>query len=211
MRFLDVGLLVGVLLYLFRYSLAQAGVWYLAHVPTRLPMHQVEGWVVLSGAPWERGILGASLYEKHPRKIVCVGGNFPQDRLACGNLQKEGALIAAVIREHCVPAESVLVVSTGTSTLEEIRAVISIAKAQGWKKVGIISSLYHKRRLYAVCRKVLEPQGIEFQIYGTPPMYVYLPAWWRQEQGLIMIVNEYTKIIYHALRYGILELSPSAS
>lgn len=203
MRFLDVAVLAVGLLYFFRYPFAQASVRYLGDVLPRLPMHQIEVWAVLSGAPWERGLKAVSLYEKHPRKIVCMGGNFPQDRLACGYLQKEGALTAAVIREHCIPAESILVVARGTSTMEEIQEVIFLARAQGWKKVGIISSLYHKRRIYALCRKMLEPTGLEFEIYGAPPMYVYLPAWWRHEQGLIMIANEYLKILYYAFRYGI--------
>jgi len=69
------------------------------------------------------------------------------------------------------------------------------------KKTIILSSKFHTLRVRKVFEPVLEKNGIEVIIRGAPSTKYSEHNWWKKEAGLIMVNNEYVKLVYYFFKY----------
>jgi uncharacterized SAM-binding protein YcdF (DUF218 family) len=151
---------------------------------------------VLSGSPWDRGLAGAMLYkQKFVKRIICTGEMTIPDLRAFDSTM----IIAQVTRKRIldlgVPPPAVEILPIGTSTREELVAIGDFCRQQRLKDVIIVSSMLHTRRIRKESRIPL--RGIHLTIVGAKSTAFEEDRWWRSENGLVAVTNEWIKSIYY--------------
>ena len=67
----------------------------------------------------------------------------------------------------------------------------------------VLSSMLHTRRVHYVFTRLFKENGIRLLVKGADALYYSEKLWWESEDGMLMINNEYTKMIYYFFKYGL--------
>jgi uncharacterized SAM-binding protein YcdF (DUF218 family) len=99
----------------------------------------------------DRVVLAARLYlRKQTRYLVASGSRIPGLRVRA-NKARETSLIWQSLG---VPKQSIIELAEPYNTRLEVRAYQALARKRGWKRVGVISSAWHLRRVMKTCQKL---------------------------------------------------------
>ncbi|MCS6895116.1 MAG: YdcF family protein [Bacteroidia bacterium] len=154
--------------------------------------------IVLSGRPYERSFRAAELYCVYPTTVVALGGGHNDDLLAIGMAPaQECAFTQLALRSLCIPDTAILTECVGTSTMEEILHIRALCRERGWKRIVIVSSPFHGRRIERLANRWLSEQGIQWGVAAALPLQYRLEEWWRSEAGILTVFEEYAKTAYY--------------
>jgi uncharacterized SAM-binding protein YcdF (DUF218 family) len=183
------------------------GIAYLLRAPI---LRELGSWWVVSEEPAKGEVI-----------IVCAGDNPYGERVRkavelyragwAGRVLLSGALYRTYLPEvdlmrreainQGVPEGRVLTLSSGAAgTAEEIRQMEALLKQHGWKRVLLVASNYHTRRVRLLARKILGPSGIEFQVIAAPDSEFPLDHWWRTRGGPRLFWQEFQELVWAHLR-----------
>lgn len=199
MRLLLAALVSVLLLWAFREPLLrQAG----RYLITEDPPQQVEALYVLGGASVDRGTKAAEIMAEGLAPVAYfTGENIPTVFQAEGIERTEAAISRdAAVRAGLDPALTALI-ELGTSTHEEADAVLAHARAKGYTNIMVLSSSFHLRRIKFTFRQRFRREGINVVLRAAPSLQFDEDRWWESEDGLLMVNNEYTKLVYYWLKY----------
>ncbi len=163
---------------------------------------KVDAIFVLSGNSLDRGAEAAKLWKEGwgPR-IVCLGGE-PHSALELYDIHDLSfEMTRKVLREHEIPESAIDSLPEGTSTYEEFVAITRYCKAHDMKKIMVVSSLFHTRRIDTFFRLGLHFEGIEMVLRGAKESGFDELKWWKAEAGLLFVNSEYIKMAYYHLKY----------
>lgn len=169
---------------------------------------------VLGGNINDRPILAAKLYEEGwSNKIIPLGANFDfaQEVLLgcnpdcmsenCNPCKPDALLMQEVLEEKLnIPFESIVPLPLGTSTKEESDAILTFSKENGYQTIIVVSDLFHLKRISYVFIDKFEQEGIRVILRGAKNSHYNEEFWWQYEAGLIMVNNEYIKLMYYWLK-----------
>jgi uncharacterized SAM-binding protein YcdF (DUF218 family) len=157
---------------------------------------------VLGGAAWDRGREAVRLYKAGVvDRFVCTGSQTPGDLEALGLDITEGGVTRKVMIDGGVPADRILQLDEGTSTMEEAGALLHQARNAGVDTVLIVSHAFHLRRIRFVFEDRFQEAGITVLLHGSPSESFDEQHWWETESGLMIVFNEYVKLLYYHLKY----------
>jgi uncharacterized SAM-binding protein YcdF (DUF218 family) len=155
---------------------------------------------VLGGNSVDRGRKAAKLYRngKVP-KVVCLGANIPGALKAFGIDSTESDLTARIVKMHGVPEGRVRSLDEGTSTWEEGLACANYCEERGVDSAIVLSDKFHLRRVRYVFEPLFDDVPTELRFRGASSSIYEESEWWRSEQGMLMVNNEYMKLLYYRL------------
>ena len=169
---------------------------------TDTPVAHADVAYVLGGAAWDRGREAARLYHAGVvDRFVCTGSQVPGDLEALGLDITEGGVTRKVMIDGGIPAERIMQLDRGTSTREEADALLDVARNAGVDTVLIVSHAFHLRRIRFVFEDRFADAGITVLMHGSPSDTFNEERWWETESGLMIVYNEYVKLIYYHLKY----------
>ena len=114
------------------------------------------GYVTNWSESYERYDGGVALLRAGRAKVlVFTGARMPWSKKT---VALEGDDLRAIAIAQGLPAEQILVTREISNTREEARAVAAMAKAQGWKKVIVVTTAWHMPRAARVFRNA----GVDF-------------------------------------------------
>ncbi|MEL6673954.1 MAG: YdcF family protein [Bacteroidota bacterium] len=171
---------------------------FLIHEDTLQP---VDATFVLSGGVIERTEEAARMFPEHTPVIYATGANRSGALQAMGINLTDAEVGRKVLWDLGVDSAAVKVIQRGTSTYEESEEILGFASAEGLKRIMIISSKFHTRRVSSVFRRKFRSLGIEVIVRGAPPATYDTQQWWQHEESLIFVFNEYAKLLYYAWKY----------
>ena len=93
------------------------------------------------------------------------------------------------------------VIKIGTSTKEESDVISKYGKENQLSKVIVLSDKFHTNRIRSVFNKAFKNNSTQLLIHGSPSSQYDEDYWWKSEQGLIMVNNEYVKSLYYLIKY----------
>ena len=156
---------------------------------------------VLSGDAWDRGNEAIKLYKQGlAEKIICTGENVPRLFLIAGIPYPESELTQLHLLTNGIPAHDIELLCKGTSTKEEADYILEYCKQHDIKKLAIVSTRFHTRRIGNTFRKKFEDAGLQLIVHGAPSSAYNENEWWKSENGLIFVNNEYIKILYYWMK-----------
>ena len=133
--------------------------------------------------------------------VICTGGNIPSVLEAIDTTLYESEISAALAQRLGVPTYNLVALKSSTSTLEEAQEVKAYCEANGLKRIGVLSSMMHTNRVRNVFEKEFESSEIELLIFGAPSTRYDENQWWNSEEGMIMVNNEYMKLLYYLIKH----------
>lgn len=169
---------------------------------TEDPLAHADEVFVLGGAIVDRGIEAANVYRQGiSDRFIFTGAPIPTALEGLGIDSTEAACTRNEAVRSGIPVGNTAVLNKGTSTYEEAEALLAQAVADGADTVMIISSRFHLRRVGRVFRKRFAGSGITILLHGAPSQTYDERTWWTSEEGLIMVNNEYVKLMYYWLKH----------
>ena len=176
--------------------------WFATHLIVEDSLQKADALVVLSGGGFDRGNEAVKIMKAgYVNKIICTGGN-PVIELKVFNIDTlESDMTAANLRRQGIPDSCIVELRTGTSTKEESLVIADYCHEHAIKKIMIVSSKLHTRRVQEVFKPKLNKQNIEVIVRGAPNSQFNELKWWQSENGLIAINNEWLKRMYYWWKY----------
>lgn len=158
---------------------------------------------VLGGSAPERGEAGGRMLREGKVPVVyCTGEAVHRALEVVGLPVTEAELTRRVALRFAGPdSASVRTLPIGTSTWEEAGAVIAHAREQGHAHIAIVTTEFHTRRVRRVFRNHAEGTPVQVHVVAAPASVYDSERWWESEEGLLMVNNEYVKLLYYMLRY----------
>jgi len=195
------GCLAGVLLLIVGVLLT-AGLWLpgLGHFLTA-PVQdgRADAIVVLSGGGLERAMHGITLYHQGLAPQLWFTGDAP---LPISITFTDALWAQELAEEQGVPASAIQRLRT-TSTWEDGQEIARAVRQAGVHRLLVVTDWYHARRALCILRRELAGDDVQV-LFSPPPTLTYGPDdWWRREDGLVAVVNEYIKTGFYWWRYGV--------
>ncbi len=165
-------------------------------------LSQCDALFVLSGNPKDRAMESARLLKAgYAPKVVCTGESVHRILLVVGDRTDEAGLSRMELLAAGIPDNQIEVLHIGTSTREESEAILAYCKIKGFKKIMVVSDKFHTNRIDYAFRDVFEDAGIQLVLRGSPSNAYSESNWWANEEGLIMVNNEYIKLLYYYVKH----------
>ena len=190
---------LAVAIFCFRHDiLVEAG----SFLITESPLEKTDAIVILGGKSYDRGIHGASLFhDQWASKVICTGGNTPTALKAIGIDMKECDVTRFILGTKGVDLSEVASLNSATSTFEEAEEIKFYTENNNITSLIIVSSEFHLRRVRMVFKKVFKDSNVKLFFSGAPSSNYTASEWWKSEEGLIMVNNEYVKLMYYVMKY----------
>jgi uncharacterized SAM-binding protein YcdF (DUF218 family) len=163
---------------------------------------------LFAGSQAERPLAAADLFKAGYAPTIVL--TRPTEEPAVELLVKRGIILHtrfSVMREVLdklgIPDAAVVVPERlHDNTAQEARTLRDLALARGWRRVILVSSNYHLRRVRMASRRALRGTNIEVVLHASR----YDPAtpgrWWRHRSDLRQILWELPKVIGYAAGVG---------
>lgn len=192
-------LMIGLVLYLLRFQILKGVGNILVSEDT---VQTVDAVFVLSGNAFERAKAAADIYHQGlSQKIITTGEGVGSSLEALGIIMVDAEVTQEALRQLEVDSTAIELIPRGTSTYEESEHILGFARARDFKRIMIISSKFHTRRIRNVFHKKFADAEIQVFIKGAEPLNYTIEKWWESEQGMIFVNNEYMKLLYYWLKY----------
>lgn len=154
--------------------------------------------IVLSGRPFERSLRAAELYHQSVAPVIALGGAHNDDLLAVGyHPSQECAFTALALRSLCVPDSMIHTECVATSTYEEVLHIRALIRQRGWRRIVIVSSPFHGRRVERLMKKWVGDSA-QWGVAVAHPLQYHPQQWWKSEAGLLTVFEEAMKSLYYA-------------
>jgi uncharacterized SAM-binding protein YcdF (DUF218 family) len=156
------------------------------------PRTRVDAAVILAGDPdYERTQAGAELVRSGTAHLLVLTGGEPGPGDSAESLRVKALAWG-------VPGERIRLETVSRGTRESLLAVAPILRQENVRTVALVTSPYHQRRAFLLARRVLP----DMEVFNCParPSSWSPRAWWRGSRSRRIVISEYAKIFYSALR-----------
>ncbi|MCB9169024.1 MAG: YdcF family protein [Flavobacteriales bacterium] len=162
----------------------------------------VDAVYTLGGASLERGQETARIINTGSAPHVWfTGANVPSALEALGICEPEAQVSLDAAVRAGMPVDKGDTLLVGTSTMEEALAIVAHARQHHFTRIMVLSSRFHLRRVRYVFGPRCREAGIALALHGAPSLTFDESQWWRSEDGLLMVNNEYVKLLYYWWHY----------
>jgi len=156
------------------------------------PPRAVDAALVFAGDPgYERTYTAARLVRANEARLLILTGGEPGPGDSAASLRDRAIAWG-------VPAERIRMETISHSTRESLLAVVPILREEDVRSVVLVTSPFHQRRAYLAACKALP--GVALVNRPASPSGWSPHRWWRTEGSRKIVLREYAKIVYYALR-----------
>ncbi len=169
------------------------------------PLVRADAIFVFAGNRVERPLEAAALFrEGYAPTVVVTRANID---LSIERLQAQGVTVAtefdltkALLRQFGVPDSALITPAfSHDNTGEEARTLRELATRHKWRRVIVVSSRYHLRRVGLACRRALRGTGVEVLTRGTRYDPATPDGWWTRRSDVRWLASEVPKLVAYAL------------
>jgi uncharacterized SAM-binding protein YcdF (DUF218 family) len=164
------------------------------------PRERADAIVVVAGSTPSREETAAGLYREGWAPRVLVSRQFVPGRtqrlidMGVRRLDFQGESMAA-LEKYGVPRDAIVALDQPVEITEtELRAVAAVARDRGWRRLILVTSAFHARRVQLIWRR--ESGGaIEGRLAAVPDECVAGDAWWRRRRCSESVLHEYLGLL----------------
>ena len=157
---------------------------------------------ILGGNSFDRATRASELYhEGWSERVICTGGNSPLVLEAIGNKMYEAEVSESVLLQNGVPRSAITNLTSSTSTFEEAQELLKHCQENNVGQLIVVSSLFHLTRVQMIFSKVFDSSETQLVFAGAESSKYDEQNWWKSEAGMIMVNNEYVKLVYYLIKY----------
>jgi uncharacterized SAM-binding protein YcdF (DUF218 family) len=168
------------------------------------PLQKAQLIFVLNGDYNSRPFLAAQLYQEglSPQIAIARAQSTPAEGL--GLTRNETDISVSIMEALGVPADRILVLPFPggvTSTFDEARVLRGYLDTHPLQRVLLVTSAFHTRRARWIIDKELSPLPVSLEVASAPYIGFDQTNWWKSEDGLVTLNNEYIKLVYYLIKY----------
>lgn len=178
-------------------------------LPARfLEMHdqptQADIIVVLGGAvPW-RAMKAAQLFHEGyaPRVMALAGMDSEFFFEALGERLSDAEVNARILKRRGVPDSAIVTARGARGTYGEAQLFGDyVRRVKSVRSAILVTSGFHARRAKWVFGRVLAADGVRLIAIEAEEPGLRRDEWWRNENGMLAVFNEYLKFAYYIVHY----------
>ncbi|MBV8732360.1 MAG: YdcF family protein [Acidobacteriia bacterium] len=161
---------------------------------------------LLNGDFYRRPYHAAELYRKGLAPHIVIARAEDSPSVALGITQNVTDLSIETLKKLGVADQTTVQLRPPggvTSTYDEAIALRDYAVSARPHTIIIVTSEFHSRRSSRVFRRVLRGTGIVLLMSPVSDLKYTTTNWWRNEDGVLACQNEYLKLLFYKLHYGI--------
>jgi uncharacterized SAM-binding protein YcdF (DUF218 family) len=173
------------------------------------PLQKADAIFVFAGRYVERPLEAADLYQDgYAPRIVITRSTADQQIFGLKPRQirvpSEYDLTTDMLQQLGIPAAA-LVTPTfiHDNTAEEARTLRELALLRGWRRVIVVSSKYHLRRITVAVRNQLRGTAVEVLARGSRYDQSMPDRWWTRRSDVRQLATEVPKLIAYTLGVGL--------
>jgi uncharacterized SAM-binding protein YcdF (DUF218 family) len=164
------------------------------------PRERADAIVVVAGSTPSREETAAALFREGWAPRVLVSRQFVPGRvrrlldLGIRPLDFQGESVAA-LEKYGVPRDAILTLDQPVEITEaELRAVAAAARERGWRRLVLVTTWFHARRVQIIWRR--ETAGaIEGRLAVVADECTAAEAWWRRRRCSEAVLHEYLGLL----------------
>jgi len=113
------------------------------------------------------------------------------------------ASILEAASQRGIPRDSIVINKDISSTFEDALATRETVSRLGLNSLLVVTSYFNSRRTGFAYHRVMEGVELDLSFCSVPPgdEKMSLNGWWTRERELVVVVNEYLKLIFYYLKY----------
>jgi uncharacterized SAM-binding protein YcdF (DUF218 family) len=162
---------------------------------------QADAIFILGGNNYDRSLKAFDLIKQQQAPLIySLGENVSTDLAILGDEIPDALLVQEFLFDLGLTTNQVIPIVKGTSTMEESEAILAECKSKKYTKIIIVSDKFHLRRINFVFKDKFQKEGIQVLLAGASSSMYDEDKWWQYESGLIMLNNEYIKLVYYWLK-----------
>ena len=156
--------------------------------------------VAVSGNQFRRQ-LAMDLYQRGYAGLLIF--NVSDTTYYFGSAIDPVASILQAASRRGIPRDSIVINKDISSTLEDALATRETVSRLGLNSLLVVTSYFNSRRTGFAYRRVMEGVELDLSFCSVPPgdEKMSLNGWWTRERELVVVVNEYLKLIFYYLKY----------
>ena len=132
----------------------------------------------------DRAFHGAGLYREGVAPVVVASGRMLRQNVSIADVMEHD------LESFGVPAKSIVKLShRAENTHEEAVEAARLIRARGWKRVVVVTSNYHARRVRFIYGRIL-PSSVSFRVSGARDSEFDPSRWWETRQGQKLFLVE---------------------
>ncbi len=165
------------------------------------PLAPADALYVFPGGIPERADCAAQLFRQRVAPRVVVSGERVRPELeVIGMPLNDAELNARVLARHGTPHDAIIMLEEGTSTFEDAAALHRWATGTpGLRRILAVTSPTHTRRARRTLARAFRDSAIAIAVRPCPSDVS--TDWWRHEDSLLRVINEYFKLAYYAVAH----------
>ena len=172
------------------------------------PLVRADAIFVLAGTLIERPLEAADLHgEGYAPLIVVTRATAEQ---ATFQIEKRGVRVPTtfdltkdILLQLNVPQEALITPERiHDNTAEEAETLRGLALQHRWRRVIVVSSKYHLRRVAVACRRALRGTGVEIVLRGSRYDPSEPERWWSRRSDIRWVASELPKLVAYRLGFG---------
>jgi uncharacterized SAM-binding protein YcdF (DUF218 family) len=151
-----------------------------------------------------RPFYATDLYQQGLAPLIVIARSENSPVVKLGLLPNDTDIDVAVMEKLGVPASKIVVLSFPggvTSTFDEADALREYIETKGIQRVIVVTSAFHTRRAKWILDRQLAGLPVILEMAPAPYPNFDQTNWWRNENGLITVNNEYVKLFYYFFKY----------
>jgi uncharacterized SAM-binding protein YcdF (DUF218 family) len=172
------------------------------------PLAKADAIFVYAGSQAERPLEAVDLYKAGYAPIVVL--TRPKEEPAVDLLASRGitlptrfSLMREVLDKLGVPDAAIVVPDRiHDSTAAEAETLSELAMSRRWRRVIVVSSKYHLRRVKLASERALRGSGVDIIVRGTKYDTVQPSRWWTERADIRILLWEYPKLVSYMLGLG---------
>ena len=132
----------------------------------------------------DRAFHAAGLYREGVAPVVVASGRMLRQNVSIADVMEHD------LESFGVPAKSIVKLShRAENTHEEAVEAARLIRARGWKRVVVVTSNYHARRVRFIYGRIL-PSSVSFRVSGARDSEFDPSRWWETRQGQKLFLVE---------------------
>jgi uncharacterized SAM-binding protein YcdF (DUF218 family) len=186
------------------YGFVNVGRW----LSPQTPLEKADAIFVLAGTVAERPLEAADLYRDGYAPRILLTRDRPEraEGLAAARgvrLPGRVDMNRDLLLKLGVPGDAVIVPDRQhDNTASEAQTLRDVAISNGWRRVIVVTSVYHLRRAAIACHRALRGTDIEIVLRASRYDQAEPERWWTRRSDIRWVTSELPKVLAYTLRLG---------
>jgi uncharacterized SAM-binding protein YcdF (DUF218 family) len=159
---------------------------------------------LLNGDYNTRPFRAAELYDQKLAPLVVIARSEDTPAVTMGLIPNETDISVSILKKKGVPPDKIVVLSWPggvTSTFDEAAALHQYVNITDISRIILVTSEFHSRRAKWIFERELSGLPVTLEMVAVPYSTFDKTSWWKNENGLITLNNEYIKLVYYYFKY----------